>query len=267
LRRVELLDLIKTETEYHEYLNAIKALEWLVEKDHIIILRNSMIYAQAQLKEIQDNIKVQTLDIAMQQTLLNDMTIKKGILEAQYKTIEHDTERRILIREAINIDEQQIKLLEMYDTLIGNKGMPARMLYVKLLAVEDYINKIMAFSKYKVHISMEEGRNEITVLVRNEETNKWLSTQRLSGYEKLLLQIAFKRALNKYSYNTKCGLVILDEALDCIDQENFQSKLPDIINMITKDYFTCLAISQRDISHICEKQITIRKHEGNSIID
>jgi DNA repair exonuclease SbcCD ATPase subunit len=155
----------------------------------------------------------------------------------------------------------------MYDSIVGNKGMTARMLYAKLLAVEEYINKIMAFSKYNVRITMEDGRNEITVLVQNSGTGKWLSTHRLSGYEKLLLQIAFKRALNKYSYSTKCGLIILDEALDCIDQDNFQGKLPDIINMITKDYYSCLAISQRDITHICERQIIIRKHEGNSIID
>ena len=91
------------------------------------------------------------------------------------------------------------------------------------------------------------------------DTGKSLSTTRFSGYEKLMLQLAFKRALNKYSYNSKSSLIIIDEALDCIDMENFQAKLPDVMNMITQDYSTCLAISQRDISHISDNNMFIVK--------
>lgn len=267
MRRQELMTMIAEEIAYQDYREAVKALEWLSEKDHIDSLKANVSSLYAAIHELQSDIKEQANDIKIQQDHVNKSTIRYGTLMAQITHIEQNAEKRVQLQQDILTSEKRIDLLEMYDTIIGNKGMTSRMLYAKLAAVEDYINKIMTFSKYKVRISMEDGRSEMTVLVQNTETAKWLSTHRLSGYEKLLLQIAFKRALNKYSYITKCGLIILDEALDCIDQENFHGKLPDIINMITKDYYSCLAISQRDITHICDRQIIIRKVNGISFID
>jgi DNA repair exonuclease SbcCD ATPase subunit len=123
------------------------------------------------------------------------------------------------------------------------------------------------FTRYKLIIDYDDKRQLISIFSYDKETDKSLSPTRFSGYEKLILQIAFKRALNKFSYNSKSSLIIIDEALDCIDVENFESKLPDIMNLITQDYSRCLAISQRDISKISDNTLNIKKRDGISIIE
>ena len=87
-----------------------------------------------------------------------------------------------------------------------------------------------------------------------------MSFQRLSGYEKCVVRIALKRAINKFSCNSKSSLAIIDEAFDCIDENNFTSKLPQLISLIAEDYDVTLIISQRDISHIADKTIKIRNN-------
>ena len=156
--------------------------------------------------------------------------------------------------------EQDILPYHNYAKIMGNKGITSRLLFNKIKAIESYINTIIqTFTKYRIHILFDEKKQNISIVTENTSDGKFLSTTRLSGYEKLMLQIAFKRALNKFSYNSKSSLIIIDEALDCIDQENFACKLPEVMNLITQDYSTCLAISQRDISHISDILLTIKR--------
>jgi DNA repair exonuclease SbcCD ATPase subunit/DNA repair exonuclease SbcCD nuclease subunit len=156
--------------------------------------------------------------------------------------------------------EQELKLYGDYNILMGSKGIASKMLYEKIKSIETYINSILkTFTRYSISIMFDDKKQTMLIIADDIDTGKSLSTTRFSGYEKLMLQLAFKRALNKYSYNSKSSLIIIDEALDCIDMDNFQAKLPDVMNMITQDYSTCLAISQRDISHISDNNMFIIK--------
>ncbi len=178
------------------------------------------------------------------------------------------------IRDKLSVAENSLVLLEkdiipynQYNILMGSKGITSKLLYIKIKSIELYINTIIeTFTKYKIHILYDDKKQTISIITEDIETHNYLSTERLSGYEKLMLQIAFKRALNKFSYNSKSSLMIIDESLGCIDDNNFHTKLPNVMNMITQDYSTCLAISQRDFSHISDNVITIRKQNGTSII-
>jgi DNA repair exonuclease SbcCD ATPase subunit/DNA repair exonuclease SbcCD nuclease subunit len=158
--------------------------------------------------------------------------------------------------------EQDHKLHSDYNILMGSKGIASKMLYEKIKSIETYINSILkTFTRYTISIMFDDKKQTILIVADDIDTAKSLSITRFSGYEKLMLQLAFKRALNKYSFNSKSSLIIIDEALDCIDMENFQAKLPDVMNMITQDYSTCLAISQRDVSHISDNNMVIVKDD------
>lgn len=87
-----------------------------------------------------------------------------------------------------------------------------------------------------------------------------MATERLSGYEYLILTIAIKRALNKYSQNSKSGIFVIDEAIDQIDKENFENKLSKLLEMLTVEYSKILIISQRDISKITDRVIKINRN-------
>jgi len=177
-------------------------------------------------------------------------------------------------RQIKEIDEELVRLekeiipLQDYNEIMGNKGITSKLLFNKIKAVEEYINSIISnFTRYTIIILYDEKKQSINIITKNNDSNNYLSVSRLSGYEKLMLQVSFKRALNKFSYNSKSSLVIIDEALDCIDQENFTTKLPDVMNLITQDYSTCLAISQRDIRHISDNIIQLsRDSNGVSYI-
>lgn len=154
--------------------------------------------------------------------------------------------------------EESVVPYKQYNIIMGNRGITSKLLFNKIKSIESYINTIIQqFTKYTIQIIYDDKRQTINMVTKNKDSHQYLSTSRLSGYEKLMLQIAFKRALNKFSYNSKSSLVIIDEALDCIDQDNFLTKLPDAMCLITQDYSNCLAISQRDISHISDSIVTI----------
>lgn len=162
--------------------------------------------------------------------------------------------------------EKDIIPLQDYNEIMGNKGIASKLLFTKIKAIEEYINSVIQeFTRYEIIIIYDDKKQTINIISKNKNTDRYLSVSRLSGYEKLILQIAFKRALNKFSYNSKSSLIIIDEALDCIDQENFTTKLPDVMNLITQDYTTCLVISQRDILHISDSVIRVNRDQSSYV--
>ena len=164
--------------------------------------------------------------------------------------------------------ELEVKPLTDYGVLMGSRGIASRMLFNKISSIQGYINDILnSFTRYNISIIFDDKKQTMSIVAEDKDSGRSLSTTRFSGYEKLMLQIALKRALNKYSYNSKSSLIIIDEALDCIDSVNFDTKLPDIMCLITQDYSTCLAISQRDISHVADVNMTIRREHGCSRLE
>jgi len=158
-------------------------------------------------------------------------------------------------------------LLDQYAALMGTHGIVSELLTSKVIAIQDYINKILqTFTKYSILVQYDKEKQSLNIVSVDTETSHSLSVQRLSGYERLMLQIAFKRALNKFSYRSKSSIMIIDEALEVIDQTKFQDVLPTISNMITQDYAICLAISQRDISHIGDHVVSIFREAGYSYL-
>lgn len=211
-------------------------------------------------------------DISQQEQVIRDAeaklrTIEDGLGILSYRVAEQ-------IRLSGRLAEVESKLVELeteiipyqnYNVIMGNKGITSKLLYNKIKAIEDYINTIIQqFTKYRVLIIYEEAKQSISILTVSD--GKYLSTSRLSGYEKLMLQLAFKRALNKYSYNSKSSLIIIDEGADVSDEDNFLTKIPDVLNLISQDYSHCLMISQRDMRHISDSTITISTQDGYSRI-
>ena len=229
------------------------------------IVRSAISEYEATLDAIQHDILGQQAELKTIQEKYNSLLTQ--IQLAHYKQTEYEKYTTQLNAVSAEIIKEQKRLVpfECYNKLMSNRGIPCKLLYMKIKAIEGYINRIIeTFTKYRVHILYDDTKQSITIITENKITSEHLSIQRLSGFEKLMLQVAFKRALNKFSYNSKSSLIIIDEALDCIDNENFHSKLPEIMNMIAQDYAIAIAISQRDISHISDRAIKINTENGYS---
>ena len=177
--------------------------------------------------------------------------------------------------------ETQLKYHKIYDTLISPKGIQKIMLISKLNSMETYINEIM--EKYTVYkIKMCYDTDEIDTLTTKNKTSpvsinilainkksvngNYLVLERLSTFETLILTVAFKRALNRYTNRNKSNMFIMDESVECMDAFNFEKVLPNLMTLISEGYTTVLIISQRDINHISENTIKISKDNGVSRI-
>lgn len=231
-----------------------------VNQDIIILKEDLCTLKEEQRKHIQE--------FEQQEQKVRDL--KEDLRVYQYRLEQQEkVQRELITLEAELVDlEKSIIPHQQYHTIMGNKGITSKLLFNKIKSIEEYINTIIKqFTKYKLVILYDEKKQSINMLTENKEDHNYLSTARLSGYEKLMLQIAFKRALNKFSYNSKSSLIIIDEALDCIDQDNFLTCLPEVMNLVTQDYSNCLAISQRDISHISDHIVRINTQSGNSTLE
>ena len=113
---------------------------------------------------------------------------------------------------------------------------------------------------YQLQFLFDYEKQYLEILCLNTNTEKMLSFQRLSGYEKCVVRIALKRAINKFSCNSKSSIIVIDEAFDCIDEDNFIKRLPQLISLISADYDLALIVSQRDISHVADKVIKIKNN-------
>lgn len=263
------LDHIRDQTEtqqcYEHYVDLTdkwERLEIMKQNDR---LQCSIADTKQQLKDIIAKVETTQTELKRQDNYIKGLREELSVLNYRLEQ-QLDIRARLLDAEQRLIQlEQNIIPYQEYNNILGNKGITSRLLFNKIKSIEDYINTItQKFTKYTIHIIFDEKRQTINMVTENKQDGQYLSTARLCGFEKLMLQIAFKRALNKFSYNSKSSLIIVDEAFDCIDQENFLTKLPEAINLITQDYSNCLAISQRDISHISDHIVTIKQQDGCS---
>ena len=70
------------------------------------------------------------------------------------------------------------------------------------------------------------------------------------------------------SSHSHSRLFCVDEALDCLDNQKFDTDLPRIINAMTQEYQVVLIISHRDLPNkILSKNIKITIKGKYSIID
>ena len=259
--------LLSKESTFERYQKLVDITERLKMIDNNKELEKAINEIKEDIAEINDDILNQQTKIDSQSHKCNKINEELSLLQYRFKEQEsikqklHSTEL-----ELIEMEKNIIPYTE-YNSIMGNKGVTSKLLFTKIKSIESYINTVIqTFTKYRVHILYDEKKQNISMITENKLDSQYLSITRLSGYEKLMLQIAFKRALNKYSYNSKSSLIIIDEALDCIDQDNFLTKLPDVMNLITQDYSNCLAISQRDIMHISDHIVKIQKSNGCSTL-
>lgn len=262
----------RTQLELQERYDRYVYLQDIMDRLHIVNENSAIEQQIARLRQEMVTLRGEQRDhlqiVTEQEQKVRDL--KEELRVFQYRLEQQEKVQKELIAlegELVNL-EKSIIPHQQYHAIMGNKGITSKLLFNKIKSIEEYINTIIKqFTKYKLVILYDEKKQSINMLTENKEDHNYLSTSRLSGYEKLMLQIAFKRALNKFSYNSKSSLIIIDEALDCIDQDNFLTCLPEVMNLITQDYSNCLAISQRDISHISDHIVRIKTQSGNSTLE
>lgn len=152
--------------------------------------------------------------------------------------------------------ESELQDLRLYKSLMDKRGIPFRLLSLKVDAVNAYINRFLeGLVQYRAYIKLEEGSVDLAI----EKNGHEMAVQQISGYETFIANLAIKRALTRYSFNSKGSVIAIDEGLDVIDKENFQ-KLPQVLKLLRQDYRHVILITHIDeIKQKADHQLRITK--------
>lgn len=171
---------------------------------------------------------------------LKDLYTKLGVFKkAEEDSIEKNKSLKE-VNECIVQLSQRIKILNVYKDIVNDKGIPKLFLRESLSVIEKETNKILySLAGLKMHFENSEEKYEI--LIKKE--NIFLGPEQCSGYEKFILNVALKMALDKLKYYSGIKMIFIDEVWDCVSSDNMD-KIDDLL-VYLKDYYTHIIV----ISH------------------
>lgn len=226
--------------------------------------------------EISDlNIKLNNL-----KTENMNMKIHKRELEVEIKSIsdkinsykEKNSEYSDLVSQIIT-KEQMVHNLNIYKSLVNEKGIPSLILEDKIPQIQDEINKILKYyTNFQIKIVMNGLgiRKKIDIYqIKNNNEDLELTINSCSGYEIFILNIAFKLAIKKFCYVNYPSFICIDEVWEKISEENY-SKLHKIFDILRDNYKNIIIISHiEQIKHYLEenydgKYINIAKNQDKN---
>lgn len=255
------IDDAKNEIKYNEQINHFIELEKLY---------NKFINASEQLDEINkidNNIDTYVNKINKLQQESQMLSSNCGTLTANIDELKDKKDKNIEKLKKINdinseliIVKKMITMLTTYKEMVKYDGVPNALIKKKKEDICKFVNDfIKGFTNLKVDIIDD------TVCV--EKDKKWFHVGNVGGFESWLISVAFKTALNRFSYYSKSAIMLIDEEVDCIDVANFDKKLPAILDKLKHFYYSILLVSHRDISKLKDWDVIIKNNGTYSIID
>lgn len=213
------------------------------------------------LSENNENIKQFQINDAK---ITNEITNLKILIDNYNNNVVKISELDLKIKQTDN----QIKIYNEYERVFNRNMLPLKILQNKLTMFNEQVNRI--FEKYtKYQFSYEQDENgKLSFIVKQRDNDCILEPERLSGFETICLLLSIDQAMLSISSRYKCGLLIIDESLDCLDQVRFVEQLPNIIDIMRQFYQTIIMISHRDIPpNMVDKQLKINPYGTYSTID
>lgn len=194
-------------------------------------------------------------------TQLYSLQIKNQKLEYLLNTITKLTSQKNTLSNEVKSKQQNIdqleyvnRILSTYMELVNTKNIPMTLLKMKLSNIENDIN---IFLEGVVNFKLEVKESKSKILFGIIKNNKSLSFIQCSSFERFIIQLAVKRALTSNSYVNKSNFFIVDEGMDCIDNNNW-NKLSGIINKLKTEYSPIFLISHNDnIKQLVSNNINI----------
>jgi len=226
-----------------------------------------------QMEKAANNLKLDSA-IAVSKVILGELTVEKEGVLKEISEINDTIAKRDALKAVVTeldaargrledyegIYEAAVKeneLLKLYKDLTHSKCLPLKMIKTRLQYVENDINQFLQDSvQYQFHFDCDKGKVGMYVTKKGHD----MGIVQISGYEKTMLEIALKRALNKYSFVAKSTLICIDEGMQTVDDDNF-IKLGELFTRLKKDYRHILIISHIDkVNNFADNSITIENN-------
>jgi DNA repair exonuclease SbcCD ATPase subunit len=199
-------------------------------------------------------------------------TYLKGIKQTEVE-IKETEEKIIDINDnKIKAVEREIEKVSLAKEAFSQKGLKNVVLDYLIPRLEDKINNILSrLSDFRVRIDTQkksadgEGIVEGLYIFISNEMGEEMELNNYSGGEKLRVIVAISEALA--SLHKSIGFRIMDETIVGLSPEMVQDFV-EVLEGLQAEYPQVLFISHlNEIKSMFEKTITIKKHNGNSIIE
>ena len=216
-----------------------------------------------QLDELREEynkcIKEDNENLYRNKTLKKEIKTEQRILEVY---IENDEKYN---KSKIEFDKisKELKIYTAYKDLISNKGLPSILLNNKLPVIENDVNKILKdYTNFKIKLQVigNGNRKRLDIIKYKTNIEEGLTINSCSGYEMIMLNIAFKLSIKNNCYVNCPNFICIDEILGKVSSENYQ-ELIQTFEILEKNFKNIIIIS-----HIKEiKKILQEKFDGVNI--
>jgi len=257
---IQILSLVGEKDRFVKYIK-----QWdIIDENNVFLVEID--YNKNRLKDINGKIKDTVV-------LLNDN--KKYLDNVTKKYTENITKLNVYndninsvnkYNEECVVLSQKLKIYKEYDRLFKNTGIPLKVNNELFSLFQNMVNSIFTlYTGYTFKIDKTDNSKLVFYCVKN---NIPINIERLSGFETFILNISINQSVLNISKSCRCGFLIVDESLDCIDVDGFNTKLPQIIMTIKRYYNSVVLISHRDIADdLVDKQLCIKYYNTYSTIN
>jgi len=222
----------------NEELKFLKhAYEIIDLKEHLVLLNNKSY--KLEIDKYQNILKEK---IKIKDTLMMEKGRLKNILE-QNKDSKTTIKK---LKDEIDILEKELKIYKIYKDIVNDKCLPKTILNNTIKQVQSEANgMIYPLIGLFVYISGEtdEEDNKWEVLIK--KNNMILGSEQISGYERFIINIGVKLALDKYKFFPGCSTFFIDEVFDCVSEENLEN-IDNVFDYLKTYYRNILIISHNE---------------------
>jgi len=241
----KIIEFIELEKLYNKYIEAKDKLEQITELDETIGQLDDS------LKKTNNELHVIVSNIGSLTAMIDELKEKKKNNEEKITKIDE-------MNVEVDKTKKMISMLTTYKEMVKYDGVPNALIKKKKDDICKFVNAFICdFTDLKVDI--------IDDNVCVEKKDKWFHVGNLGGYEGWLVSVAFKTALNRFSFYSKSAIMIIDEEVDCVDVTNFDTKLPAIFNKLKQFYYSIILVSHRNVSKIKDWDVIIKNNGSYSV--
>lgn len=200
------------------------------------------------LKTIKDTMNIISQNKKELQTELKDLyttLARHKLVNSQHK-IAND-KIKILQESMINLKKEE-NIYKIYKGIVNDKALPKLILNDTIKKVELEANKLvysLAGLLIKINeseIDLEVGKWDLTI----KKNNMILGTEQVSGYERFIINVGLKMAIDKHKFYAGTNIFFIDEAFDCVSEDNFD-KIDELFDYLkTNVYKNILIISHNE---------------------
>jgi len=199
-------------------------------------MKNKNIKVEDSIKNIEDEIEVYEsnifeYDIKIQ--TYKEYEVEYNINKKRWKEYKKKLEKL----------KNRKELLTIYADATSFNGIPYMIFKIICSSLENNINNILdRFSEIKIKIKLSNTTKRSQIDIYKIDGEKEYNATGCSGYEQLVINMAFKIAMVSFSMISIPNILVIDETLSCVDKWNLD-KIDQLFDYLKENYDFVLVIT------------------------